>query len=116
MASQGRYKDALALIKKQNPFPAVCGAVCNRRCEDACTRGKIDEALSIDAIKRFIAKQDLNADTRYIPPVVIPASIHMDHFAEKIAIIGGGPAGLTAAFYLAPVSYTHLTLPTKRIV
>ena len=56
MASQGRYKDALALIKKQNPFPAVCGAVCNRRCEDACTRGKIDEALSIDAIKRFIAK------------------------------------------------------------
>ena len=105
MASQGRYKDALALIKKQNPFPAVCGAVCNRRCEDACTRGKIDEALSIDAIKRFIAKQDLNADTRYIPPVVIPASIHMDHFAEKIAIIGGGPAGLTAAFYLAQTGY-----------
>ena len=105
MASQGRYQDALALIKKQNPFPAVCGAICNRRCEDACTRGKVDEALSIDAIKRFIAEQDLNAQTRHIPEVVIPASIHMDHFDEKIAIIGAGPAGLTAAFYLAETGY-----------
>lgn len=105
MASQGRYQDALALIKKQNPFPAVCGAICNRRCEDACTRGKVDEALSIDAIKRFIAEQDLNAKTRHIPKVVIPASIHMDHFDEKIAIIGAGPAGLTAAFYLAETGY-----------
>ena len=77
----------------------------NRRCEDACTRGKVDEALSIDAIKRFIAEQDLNAQTRHIPEVVIPASIHMDHFDEKIAIIGAGPAGLTAAFYLAETGY-----------
>lgn len=105
LASQGRYQDALALIKRQNPFPAVCGAVCNRRCEDACTRCKVDEAVSIDAIKRFIAEKDLKAETRYIPPVVIPASIHMDHFEEKIAIIGGGPAGLTAAFYLAEKGY-----------
>ncbi len=104
-ASQGKYQEALALIKRQNPFPAVCGAVCNRRCEDACTRCKIDESVSIDAIKRFIAEQDLNAETRYIPPVVIPASIHMDHFEEKIAIIGAGPAGLTAAFYLAEKGY-----------
>ena len=104
-ASEGKYKEALALIKRQNPFPAVCGAVCNRRCEDACTRCKVDEAVSIDAVKRFIAEQDLNAETRYIPPVVIPASIHMDHFEEKIAIIGGGPAGLTAAFYLAEKGY-----------
>ena len=64
-----------------------------------------DEALSIDAIKRFIAEQDLNAQTRHIPEVVIPASIHMDHFDEKIAIIGAGPAGLTAAFYLAETGY-----------
>lgn len=104
-ASEGKYQEALALIKKQNPFPAVCGAVCNRRCEDACTRCKVDEAVSIDAIKRFIAEQDLKAETRYIPPVVIPASIHMDHFEEKLAIIGGGPAGLTAAFYLAEKGY-----------
>ncbi len=104
-ASQGKYREALALIKKQNPFPAVCGRVCNRRCEDACTRGTIDQAVAIDAVKKFIAEQDLHADTRYIPPVVIPASIHMDHFPEKIAIIGGGPAGLSAAFYLAERGY-----------
>lgn len=104
-AAQGQYKEALALIKKQNPFPAVCGRICNRRCEEACTRGTIDEAVAIDAVKKFIADQDLKAETRYIPPVVIPASIHMDHFPEKIAIIGGGPAGLSAAFYLAEKGY-----------
>lgn len=104
-ASQGKYMEALALIKKQNPFPAVCGRVCNRRCEDACTRGTLDEAVAIDAVKKFIAEQDLKAETRYIPPVVIPASIHRDHFTEKIAIIGGGPAGLSAAFYLAEKGY-----------
>ncbi len=105
LAAQGRYQDALALIKKQNPFPAVCGRICNRRCEDACTRGTIDQAIAIDAVKKFIAEQDLVAETRYIPPTVIPASIHMDHFDEKIAIIGGGPAGLSAAFYLAEKGY-----------
>ncbi len=104
-AAQGKYDEALALIKKQNPFPAVCGRVCNKRCEDACTRGTIDQAVSIDAVKKFIAQRDLDASTRYIPPVVIPASIHMTEFKEKIAIIGGGPAGLTAAFYLAEKGY-----------
>ena len=104
-ASQGKYQEALALIKKQNPFPAVCGRICNRRCEDACTRGTIDQAVAIDAVKKFIAEQDLHAETRYSPPVVIPASIHMDHFSQKIAIIGGGPAGLSAAFYLAEKGY-----------
>ncbi len=104
-ASQGKYREALALIKKQNPFPSVCGRICNRRCEEACTRGTIDQAVAIDAVKKFIAEQDLKAETRYIPPVVIPASIHMDHFPEKIAVIGGGPAGLSAAFYLAEKGY-----------
>ncbi|MDO4622838.1 MAG: FAD-dependent oxidoreductase [Eubacteriales bacterium] len=105
-AAQGKYTEALALIKKQNPFPAVCGRICNRRCEDACTRGTIDQAVAIDAVKKFIAEQDLKAETRYIPKKVIPASIHMDHFDEKIAIIGGGPAGLSAAFYLAERGYS----------
>lgn len=111
-AAQGKYQEALALIKKQNPFPAVCGRICNRRCEEACTRGTIDQAVAIDAVKKFIAQQDLNAETRYIPPVVIPASIHMDHFEEKIAIIGGGPAGLSAAFFLAEKGY-HPTVFEK---
>ena len=103
MAAQGRYTDALALIKKENPFPAVCGRICNRRCEDACTRGTIDEAVAIDEVKRFIAEQDLKAETRYIPKKVVPSL--KGEFTEKIAIIGGGPAGLSCAFYLAEKGY-----------
>ena len=103
MAAQGRYTEALALIKKENPFPAVCGRVCNRRCEDACTRGSVDAAVAIDAVKKFIAQKDLDAATRYIPPVV-PASTG-EGFSEKIAIIGAGPAGLSCAFYLAEKGY-----------
>ena len=103
MAAQGRYKDALALIKKDNPYPAVCGHVCNRRCEDACTRGTIDEAIAIDEVKKFIAAQDMNAETRFIQEKVVPAT--KGYFDEKIAIIGGGPAGLSCAFYLAEKGY-----------
>ena len=103
MAAQGRYRDALALIKKENPFPAVCGRVCNRRCEDACTRGTVDQAVSIDEVKKFIAQQDLNAATRYIPPVVQPSNRGL--FTEKIAIVGAGPAGLSCAYYLAEKGY-----------
>lgn len=104
MAKQGRYEEALALIKKDNPFPAICGRVCNRRCEDACTRGTIDEPVSIDAIKKFIADRDLKEETRYIPPVVIPSNLKK-HWDEKIAIIGAGPAGLSCAYYLATKGY-----------
>ena len=103
LAAQGRYKDALALIKKENPFPAVCGHVCNRRCEDACTRGTIDRAVAIDEVKKFIAHQDLIAEHRYVAPKVIPSN--KGGFDEKIAIIGGGPAGLSCAYYLAEKGY-----------
>ena len=103
LASQGRYTDALALIKKNNPLPAVCGHICNRRCEDACTRGTIDEAVAIDEVKKFIAMKDMDADTRYIPKKVIPKVA--GEFAEKIAIIGAGPAGLSCAYYLAERGY-----------
>ncbi|MFQ6948966.1 MAG: FAD-dependent oxidoreductase [Blautia hansenii] len=102
-AAQGKYREALALIKKENPFPAVCGHICNRRCEDACTRGTIDQAVAIDEVKKFIAKQDLTAENRYIPPIVPPTTGRL--FDEKIAIIGGGPAGLSCAFYLAEKGY-----------
>ena len=104
MASQGRYEDALALIKKDNPFPAICGRVCNKRCEDACTRGLFDQAVSIDAVKKFIAQRDLDAKTRYIPPVVIPSNVEKQ-WPQKIAIIGAGPAGLSCAYYLATKGY-----------
>ena len=103
LAKEGRYDDALALIKKDNPLPAVCGHVCNRRCEDACTRGTIDEAVAIDEVKRFLAERDLNAETRYIPKKTIPSL--KGGFDEEIAIIGAGPAGLSCAYYLALTGY-----------
>ena len=103
LAAQGKYREALQLIKRENPFPAVCGRICNRRCEDACTRGTIDQAVAIDEVKRFIAQQDLDAATRFVPEKVIPK---VDgEFSEKIAIIGGGPAGLSCAYYLAEKGY-----------
>ena len=103
MAAQGRYRDALALIKKENPFPAVCGRICNRRCEDACTRGTVDQAVAIDAVKKFIAQQDLHAEHRYVPDVVQPSL--QGPWPQKIAIIGGGPAGLSCAYFLATQGY-----------
>ena len=103
LAAQGKYREALALIKRENPFPAVCGRICNRRCEDACTRGTVDQAVAIDEVKRFIAQQDLDAETRFIPEKVIPK---VDgEFTERIAIIGGGPAGMSCAYYLAEKGY-----------
>lgn len=102
-ASLGEYREALALIKKENPFPAVCGRICNRRCEDACTRGTIDRAVSIDAVKKFIAEQDLNEEHRFVPEIVVASN--RGRWKEKVAIIGGGPAGLSCAFYLAQMGY-----------
>ena len=103
LAAQGRYTEALALIKRENPLPAVCGRVCNRRCEDACTRGAVDRAVAIDEVKKFIAQKDLDAATRYVPPQVRP-KVEGD-FTEKVAVVGAGPAGLSCAFYLAEKGY-----------
>ncbi|SFO13113.1 NADPH-dependent glutamate synthase beta chain [Pseudobutyrivibrio sp. JW11] len=103
MAAQGRYKEALALIKQDNPLPAICGRVCNRRCEAACTRGTIDEAIAIDEVKRFLAEMDLKSETRYIPKKIVPSQ--KGEFTEKVAIIGAGPAGLSCAYYLALKGY-----------
>ena len=103
LAAQGRYDEALALIKRENPLPAVCGRICNRRCEDACTRGRVDAAIAIDEVKKFIAQRDLDAATRYIPPVVTPT--RAGGFDQKVAVIGAGPAGLSCAFYLAEKGY-----------
>ena len=104
MAAQGRYLDALKLIKQDNPFPAVCGSICNRRCEDACTRGSVDAPVAIDEIKRFIAEQELKNETRYVP-APRPKKMQLTPYEEKIAIIGAGPAGLSCAYYLANMLY-----------
>ena len=103
MAGDGRYQDALKLIKKDNPFPAVCGSICRKYCEDACTRGTVDQALSIDEIKKFIAEQDMKAEHRYIPPM---NSCTRDKFDQKVAIIGAGPAGMSCAYFLAIEGYS----------
>ncbi len=100
LASLGRYQEALELIKHENPLPAVCGRICNRRCEDACTRGDVDEPIAIDEIKKFIAQQELSEDNRFVPEK------RHDYSDKKIAIVGAGPAGLACAYYLALDGYT----------
>jgi len=99
LAAQGKYKEALELIKKENPFPAVCGFVCNRRCEDACTRCNVDDPIAIDEIKKFIALQDLDNDTRFVPKQ------RHNYDDKKVAIVGAGPAGLSCAYFLALDGY-----------
>ena len=103
LAKQGKYRESLAMIKTENPFPSVCGRVCNKRCEAECTRGKIDAPVSIDAVKKFVADLELNSKDRYVPEKVVQSLV--GEFDEKIAIIGGGPAGLSAAYYLAEMGY-----------
>ncbi len=99
LASQGKYTEALELIKKHNPLPAVCGRICPRLCEEDCTRGDIDEAVAVDDIKKFIAEKDLETGTRFIPKK------RHDYSDKKIAIIGSGPSGLTCAYDLALDGY-----------
>lgn len=98
LASQGKYSEALELIKTENPFPAICGRVCPRYCEDACTRGDIDDPIAIDDIKKFIAEQDMNKAHRYIPRI-------KHQYGKKIAVVGAGPSGLSCAYYLAVDGY-----------
>lgn len=98
-ASEGKYDEALELIKKENPFPAVCGKICNHACETHCTRSSVDQAIAIDDIKMFIAQRDLDPKTRFVPK-----KFH-NYSDKKIGIIGGGPAGLSCAYYLAQLGY-----------
>ena len=104
MAAEGRYLEALKLIKQDNPFPAVCGSICNRHCEDVCTRGDVDRAVAIDEIKKFIAEQEMKEENRYIPTPK-PRRSTYEKYPQKIAVIGAGPAGMSCAYYLANMLY-----------
>lgn len=99
LAAQGKYMDALELIKKENPFPAICGRICNRRCESECTRGEVDEPIAIDEVKKFIADTERKAGNRFIPKK------RYDCSDKKVAIVGAGPAGLACAYFLALDNY-----------
>ena len=113
LAKQGRYLDALKLIKKHNPFPAICGRICNKPCESACMRGELDSAVAIDDLKKFIAEQDLNAEQRWIPPMENPRGIP---FTEPIAVIGAGPAGLSCAYYLREKGYPVTVFEKEQVL
>ena len=103
MAAEGRYEEAVKLIRMDNPFPAVCGAVCNRRCEDACTRGTIDKPVAIDEIKKFLAQWELENPGHFKVLSENGEGNQWDDY--KIAVIGAGPAGLSAAWYLRTEGY-----------
>jgi heterodisulfide reductase subunit A-like polyferredoxin len=95
---EGRWQDALRVIKMDNPFPGICGRICNHRCETACNRGQVDEPINIRALKRFVTDK-VYAEERQ--PVEATEKIH----PERVAIIGAGPCGLTAAQDLALTGY-----------
>lgn len=99
LASQGRYLEALELIKKENPLPAVCGRICPHKCESECTRGEIDSPIAIDEIKKFIADRELKSEGRFIPKKLY------DYPDIKMAIVGSGPAGLSCAYFAALGGY-----------
>lgn len=95
---EGRYEDALRVIKEDNPFPGICGRICNHRCEDACNRGKLDDPINIHALKRFVTAKV------YAQPRVPPEPAER-RYEERVAIIGSGPCGLTAAQDLCQMGY-----------
>ena len=113
LASEGRYTEALELIKKENPFPAVCGRICNKVCEEACSRGIVDASVAIDDIKKFIAEKDLSAETRFVPKMLNQTG---KPYEEKIAVIGAGPAGLSCAYYLAVKGYPVTVFEKEQIL
>ena len=100
---EGRYEDAMRTIKEDNPFPGICGRICNHRCEDACNRGKLDEPINIRALKRFVTDK-VYAQPRVPPEPVVGAGLPRP-YPERVAIIGAGPCGLTAAQDLCKLGY-----------
>lgn len=109
LAAQGKYKEALELIKHENPFPAVCGRICPRKCESECTRGDIDEPVAIDEIKKFIAEQELQSENRFIPE-------KRHDYKKQIAVIGAGPSGLSCAYYLAIDGYQVTVFEKQKVL
>ncbi|MGQ9642217.1 MAG: FAD-dependent oxidoreductase, partial [Candidatus Bathycorpusculaceae bacterium] len=98
LLQRGKFKEAVEIIRKDMPFPAICGRVCFSPCEDACARTNVDQAVAIRALKRLVA--DIERETGRVKPEPIPKK-----YSQKVAIIGAGPAGLAAAYELAKLGY-----------
>lgn len=98
LAAEGKFQEALQLIKLSNPFPSICGRVCPHPCEAACSRMEIDAPVATHSIERYIGDLDLAAGKRYMPKIE-------DQREDRVAIVGSGPAGLTCAYYLAQEGY-----------
>ncbi|MFH0777648.1 MAG: FAD-dependent oxidoreductase [Candidatus Eisenbacteria bacterium] len=98
LVSDGKYAEAIEVVRKTNPLPAICGRVCNHPCESACNRGKYDEPIAIDAIKRFASDYEVRLRKEGKIPLPLATKKKPN---SKVAIIGSGPAGLTAAYDLA---------------
>jgi NADPH-dependent glutamate synthase beta subunit-like oxidoreductase/NAD-dependent dihydropyrimidine dehydrogenase PreA subunit len=95
LIAEGRYDDAYAVAAEVNPFASVCGMICTAPCESVCRRGVLDEPISIRTLKRFAAEQG------HLPAIEPPKTKRR----ERVAIVGGGPAGMSAAYYLARLGY-----------
>lgn len=95
---EGKYEEAVEVVRERNPFPAICGRICSHPCESKCRRGELDDPVAIRALKRFVADWYFNNVTTKPEPFPL-------RFKEKIAVIGAGPTGLTAAFYLRRMGY-----------
>ena len=96
LVEAGRYADAVKVIRKNNPLPLVCGLVCEHPCEMHCRRGMVDDPMNILALKRFaVEHSDLNDHKPHV----------VDNTGKRVAVIGGGPAGLSCAYYLAEKGY-----------
>lgn len=102
LIAEGRYDEALRVAAEPNPFPAICGRVCTAPCEDVCRRGEFDAPIAIRDLKRFATDHGATTKRMLTPP--------RRHYAERIAIVGAGPTGLSAAYYLARRGYTHVTV------
>ena len=98
LIANGEYEEALELVKDKIPLPASLGRVCPHPCEEECRRGLIDEPVSIQWLKRFAADQDLDGEDRFIPEVG-------EDTGKSVAVIGGGPMGLSAAYFLRQMGH-----------